>query len=439
MKCDRCGLQSDVEQAFSIQKRFLGAPRHFCPDCTVKRHTQSFILNIAVLGGLGSLIFVLNPSSRVALIILEIGLVVLFMAPLILIHELAHAGAAKATGLRVFGIMVGIGKTVWSGKFLGMDWIINLLPVGGITSVGARPVPNIRWKLFLVYLAGPASHIILALAAYLLLRTLPASAFGHRLLGLLVIANILLAVFNLFPRKVSITTGMQGTDGWHLLRVPFLNKGELTQRHVGYYAGEALQAYAANDFETAKKWVDQAVDLDGSSGIARNVLGIIQMARGEHHLSRETFLRLLETEDAKSPGLHYILLNNVAYLDVLLRDPSLLSEADRFSADAFKHLPWAPAVMGTRGTVLVELRQFDEGIALLRRSMSLHPDRQGKALDACHLAMSELRRGDPGAAQKYFASAKALDPNCMLIAQVEAEMAKCDAKKDLLTVQQPDA
>lgn len=421
MKCDRCGLQSDVEQAFSTQKR-LGGSRHFCPDCTLKRQTNSFLFDIVLLVGAGILIFSINPNSRAALIVLDVSLIVLFMLPLILMHELAHAGAAKLTGLRVFGIVIGVGKTIWSGKLFGMHWSVNSLPIGGITSVGALPVPNIRARLFLVYLAGPASHIVLAYAAQLLSRLLPAASFGRRALGALVFANILLAIFNLFPRKLPLTTGAQGTDGWHLFRVPFLKEQELTKLHVGYFAGEALLAYAENDFDQAGVWVDQALALDGNSAIALNVLGIIQMARGEYPASRGTFLQILETEDGKASALHYILLNNVAYLNTLMGDPDLLPEAERYSAEALKHLPWVPPVIGTRGTVLVELGQVEEGIALLTKSMSLHPDKQGKALNACHIALGEFRRGDKVSAIRYLATAKMLDPNCMLIPRVEAEM-----------------
>jgi tetratricopeptide (TPR) repeat protein len=341
---------------------------------------------------------------------------------LIIFHELAHAAVAKLLGLRVFGIIIGMGKTIWSGKYFGTEWTINLLPLGGITLVGTRPVPRIRWKLFLIYLAGPASHLLMAVVLFFAQQTLSVFSFEYQLLMSLVVANIVLAVTNLYPFQVSLTTGMQGTDGWHLLRVPFLSEVELGKRYIGYFAGEALQAYTMNDFDSARKWVDRALSFDPTSGIARNVLGIIQMASGEHSASRATFLQILETEEAKEPGLHYILLNNVAYLNALLRDPALLPEADDYSSQAFQHLPWVPAVMGTRGTVLVELGKFEEGIALLKKSMSQHIDRQSKALNACHIAVGELRRGDPGAASKYLVTAKTLDPDCFLVPYVESQM-----------------
>ncbi|HSK87770.1 MAG TPA: hypothetical protein VK880_05405, partial [Anaerolineales bacterium] len=68
----------------------------------------------------------------------------------------------------------------------------------------------------------------------------------------------------------------------------------------------------------------------------------------------------------------------------------------------------------------------DEGIVLLKKSMSLNVDKQGKALNACHIAMGELRRGDKDAARKYLASAKTLDARCFLVPDVEVQMARHD-------------
>jgi tetratricopeptide (TPR) repeat protein len=427
MKCDRCGLQSDVEQAFSREKRLLRQPQVFCPDCTVKRHAFSFVLDLAVVAGFGLLLYVLNPLSRVAAFYLDVAGAILLMGPLILFHELTHAAVAKLMGLRVFGIIVGIGKTIWSAKFLGLDWTINLLPLGGITFVGARPLTGIRWRLFLIYMAGPASHVLLAFLLLIVMIVLPAAPFGERLPSILLWTNILLAILNLIPRQVSVMTGMQGTDGWHLLRTPFMDEAELTRQYIGNYGAEAMQAYAAYDLQTARMWVAKALAIDPNSGVACNILGVIQMACQEYRDSRETFQRILELEDAREPGLHYLLLNNIAYLNALIGDPSLLPEADQLSAEALKHLPWLPAVIGTRGTVLVELGRFEEGITLLKKSMSLHGDKQGKALNACHVAIGELRRGDPDGARKYLATARTLDPRCFLLPTVEAEVSSYDS------------
>lgn len=422
MKCDRCGLQSDVEQAFSTEKRLLSRPRHFCPDCTVKRYINVFVAEIALLVAGGLLLFVLSPRSSTALFFLQIALFLLLMAPLILIHELAHALVAGLVGLRIFGIVIGMGRTIWHGKFMGMDWAVNILPISGITMVGARPVPYIRSKLFLIHLAGPASHVLMALIFHLMARADPSSGLIGYVLQALVFANLFMAAVNLFPRKVAVTTGMQGSDGWQLLRTPFLKQSELNKQYVGCLAGEAMQAYAEYDLEAAKAWVEKALALDATSGAARNIQGIILMARREYRESRETFVRLLHSDEGKEPALHYLLLNNIAYLNALLRDPGLLLEADQFSAEALQHLPWVPAVTGTRGSVLVEQGRLEEGIALLKKSMAQHAEKQGKALNACHIAIGEMRRGNLDAARAHLAIARTLDRQCFLLPEVETEL-----------------
>jgi tetratricopeptide (TPR) repeat protein len=264
----------------------------------------------------------------------------------------------------------------------------------------------------------------MALVLYFIGQVIPLTDLLRHLLNILIIINIILAVGNLYPRKVTGLTGVQGTDGWHLFHVFSLSDIEMLKRHVGYYVAEAMQAFSQNEFDAAKKWLDQGLALDANSGFARNMLGLIQLSNGEYQASRETFLQLIETEDSKEPGFRFILLNNIAYIDALLGDPSLLAEADQYSTEAYKHLQWIPAVIGTRGTVLVELGEFEEGIALLKKSMAVHPDKQGKALNACHIAIGEYRRGHLTEAHKYLSTARTLDPRGMLIPQVEAEMAK---------------
>jgi predicted negative regulator of RcsB-dependent stress response len=422
MKCDRCGLQSEVEEAFATEKSPIHRPRHFCPDCAVKRSTQLYILSIISIVLLGLFIFAIDPSSWAASWILVSFFLLFTLMPLIFIHELAHAVVARAVGLRVFGIAIGTGKTIWSGRFLGMDWVINTLPFGGSTAIGAPPGPYIRWRLFFVFVAGPASTILIALISFLLWIIVPPWIWMHRLLGPLMIANIVAAAGDWYPKKLTNNIATRGTDSWQLLHLPFLSQNEITEYHIAYFAGEALQAYRMNNLDTAKEWLDKALALDSDSPGLQNLLGIIQLACREYHIARQTLLHLLETENAKQPGLHYILLNNVAYLDALMHDPSLLPEADQFSMEALQHLPWLSSIVGTRGTVLVELGQPDEGIALLKKSMSMSADKRSKAVNACHIASGEIRRGNLDMARNYLASAKTLDPHCFLIGEVEAQI-----------------
>jgi len=119
------------------------------------------------------------------------------------------------------------------------------------------------------------------------------------------------------------------------------------------------------------------------------------------------------------PELHYLILNNIAYADVLIGDRSLLAEADTYSAEAYKNAPWLPPIIGTRGAVLVELGQVEPGIGLLKQALEKHTDAQSKALNACYLAIAESRRDNATTAQKYLETARSLDSTCYLLQKAE--------------------
>jgi hypothetical protein len=309
--------QSDVDQAFSTEKRFLGKPRHFCPDCTVKRKTRSFIWDLVIIAGCGLFISVMSPSSNATDIVLHLSLILVFLVPLILIHELTHAGVAKLLGLRVFGIIIGIGKTIWSGKLFGTDWTINLLPLGGITLVGTRPLPFIRLKLFLIFLAGPASHVIMAVVFFLWQQTLSMYTFGYQALMSLVIANVV-GCHNLHPFKVT-DHGHAGHHGWHLLHVPFLDEAD-KQALYWLFCREGSSPMPPT-ISTQQKVGGSAFSFDSTSGSRAT-----SWASSRWRVENISFTRNLfadpRNEDAKELGLHYILLNNVAS-ECPLRDPAL--------------------------------------------------------------------------------------------------------------------
>jgi hypothetical protein len=111
-------------------------------------------------------------------------------------------------------------------------------------------------------------------------------------------------------------------------------------------------------------------------------------------------------------------MNNVAYANLALDDPALLPEADIFSEQASQTMSWEPAILGTRGGVLVALDRVDEGLELLKSVLQKNPDKSGKAIDACLLAWGEWKRGNQQKSDSYLALARDLDPNSYLLKQI---------------------
>jgi membrane-associated protease RseP (regulator of RpoE activity) len=107
-----------------------------------------------------------------------IGQVAFFVAILviILIHEAAHFGTAKAFGIKVEEFFVGFGPRLWSTRRGETEYGVKALPFGGYVRIaGMNPFqePEARdrpgaygskpiWQRALVIVAGPSTHFVLA-------------------------------------------------------------------------------------------------------------------------------------------------------------------------------------------------------------------------------------------------------------------------------------
>jgi Tfp pilus assembly protein PilF/Zn-dependent protease len=421
MKCDSCGLESEFEEAFLKRRQLLGLiRRHFCPTCASRRelHTLLFLLSFGLLTPV--VMKVAHPSLPLTWESLLWPLVALLAyPPFVVVHELAHALVARLFGMRVYTITIGIGKTLASGRFLGMRWKLRHLPLGGMTEVAGPPGRFDRLKAWLTYLAGPGVHAIVVLATMGLRQLLNIGTAESGLLSvalsLIYETNLVLMLFNLLPFRSSSPTGPTGTDGWNLLKLPFAKPDEVEERRAAYYVMEALEALRQRDPSSARQWIDEALRRHPTSPSAQIGMGYLLTKLRDFDGARQVFASTLAANRMLKPAMRYGLLNNIAYAHAVLRDADRLDEADRYSAEAYRNAPWVPAFVGTRGTVLVARGQVEEGIALLRRAMESSDEESGKAEDACLLAMAEMSRGNLASARHYLDLARRWDPQGVLM------------------------
>src|SRR5215203_6842225 len=96
---------------------------------------------------------------------------------IIVVHEAGHLLVAKAFGVRVLTFSVGFGKRIWGIQRGETEYRISAVPLGGYVRLsGENPeeatsdprefLSKPRWQRVLVYLAGPAMNVILAIAIF---------------------------------------------------------------------------------------------------------------------------------------------------------------------------------------------------------------------------------------------------------------------------------
>lgn len=78
-------------------------------------------------------------------------------------------------------------------------------------------------------------------------------------------------------------------------------------------------------------------------------------------------------------------------------------------------------VRGTRGSVLIELGQAEEGLELLRSSLEKTDTSKDKASTMCYIAIGEARRGNQAEAQRYVQTARLLDPQYVFLERASRE------------------
>jgi len=131
---------------------------------------------------------------------------------MVVIHEMGHFLTARYFGMKVHEFGIGFPPKVWSRKTKdGMEWSINLLPIGGFVRIegenGDSDDPNAfgkkpTWQRAIVLAAGPAMNIILALVIY----------FSVSLIGGNDVAKGRPAIVEVMPNSPAALAGLQAGD-----------------------------------------------------------------------------------------------------------------------------------------------------------------------------------------------------------------------------------
>src|SRR5258706_2362133 len=93
---------------------------------------------------------------------------------IIVVHEAGHLMVAKAFGVRVLTFSIGFGRRLWGFRRGDTEYRVSLVPLGGYVRLGGENPDEIsddpreflnkpRWQRILVYLAGPAMNVLLAI------------------------------------------------------------------------------------------------------------------------------------------------------------------------------------------------------------------------------------------------------------------------------------
>jgi hypothetical protein len=439
--CTVCGTVNTTTRKFPREYTFLFRTVAYCPTCWDKRQRQLALFPLYIwiaLTCLGAVLLAVGvlTASAVELsqfagdmgwLLLNVPLWCVLTCLMIVPHELAHALCAWLVGWRVFRISLGAGRQLCRFRVGALRVEINLASASGVTWMAPRNIACFRSKYFLTLLAGPAVNIV-AVAALLTFvgwsRISNTEIPGTHLWFLLALlaANVILGIVSLVPHTTTMVFGLSRvsipSDGRAMLTAPFLPSSAVQVRHAGYFATEGYECLADRRYEPAKRWFQKGLELYPEDVGNRFGAGYAHHWLRDFHVARDQWAMLLNRTDLE-PAIRPRVLNNIAWVDLLIGGQELLNEAERYSEEAVAAEPWYPPLLGTRGSVLIDQGNPAAGLPLVRRAMDFNEEPSFKALNACYLALGEMQQGRTQAALEYRDLARRLDPECMLLERLD--------------------
>lgn len=423
IQCDKCGLATDIPEAFFKERAsFRRRVRHYCPQCHEARVLRVLKGNLwwsLGVGGLGLVLVLALPELGTGWFLLNVFFFEAFLVAAIVPHEFGHALVGRWLGLRVFKVFIGSGRTIARCKVLGIDTEFKAVPLGGFTFL--TPVEE-RWcrlKQFASVLAGPLTSLVFCLVVLLLLPVeaiWPLGFLDERLAPgpVFFYANLVILITNLWPRRFVSPLGKLSNDGRLLFEIALMKREKIQEVLVWRYALEAWVAHNDHRLDEAIAWVEEGLARSPENFHLLNFRGVLLLETGRFQDASNNF-EILKARSDLDPGMRAFIANNLAYAKLLAGGPASLAEADQCSEEAMSLIGWVPAIKGTRGAVLLNLGRIDEALPLLRDSMERAESTSGKAQNACWIAIAECRRGHQDEASKCIEEARRLDAKCILL------------------------
>ncbi len=421
--CRLCGRPS-LRQRSSFSSTLDGSSS-LCRDCLSARSAHLTVLTIA-----GSLVVLavgatglLAGDADMAPVLFAAGLLAPLQCAQVAPHELGHAVVARAVGLRVPRMNIGVGTVVKWFDVGATRVAVRSVPSGGSVALLASSARGYRLRSWCAVAAGPAVQVVIIVVAWRW-PTNPSTATDV-LRTMLLLTAMLILVTNLFPREIHGLVGVSHTDGWHLAKIPFFSKAEIETK----VAVDRVFAVLDRASRTRTRPTVPQDDLDGleraaaTGDVTARLLWCHALLYEDRYREAVDAARPMLAELSPASIAYVTVLNTMAWCLLMAGDVERGGAADTASAEAHHLQPSAPAVCGTRGSVLIELGDVDRGLALVLASMAGDDDETNRALNLAYVAIARHALGEVEQARADAAEVERLDPTCPLLPRMRSRLA----------------
>lgn len=351
-----------------------------------------------------------------------LGLLISFA--LIVVHEGAHWIVGKLFGIEITSVTIGHWRKLFSFTLGGVPVTFRAAPSSGFVTVGGfHSVP--AWRLAPFLGAGVCAEIVLVVLVFSqgvnLEDTTTFAGVVHTFVAVNVAwAGIWHAIVNLLPAESKIGGVSLPNDGLQILQLWTERKKRPELRKFEADTWELNDLLQANDLPAALKHAEDLTLRYPDHPRFPIIAGTLHAEAGNLERAEQLWRNLLE--GSHSAECFAEVLDMLCCLAIYHGRIDLLPEADMWSSEALRYAPQAITVMGTRGSILMELGKIDEGMTMLRDVEKRTECPVDKTICSAYLAKGHQIKGEVDLAQKWMARAQAINADHVVVKRIAKEM-----------------
>jgi tetratricopeptide (TPR) repeat protein len=317
---------------------------------------------------------------------LSVLFVLLFWGPLLVLHELGHALAARLVGWKVTEIAIGFGRELRRFRIGAMRVRLRALPVEGYVQFSPNSTERARIKHAFVYLAGPLTELlVLAVVAPLLGFEPPGQRdeVGRVALESLGVAAALGALCTLFPYR---SLG-NPSDGLAIIASAFASREGFQHRLAWPFISEARRLLVREQLALAEQTLLDGLAQHPDEPRLQGLLAVSRAAGGDAERAYAT-LEALGPPEERPVAVRADLIADAAWCVLFAKDASLFGEAQRAAERAVELSPEDPHYEILLGRVHLERSHPHEAYTCLMSAYKRTRDVDQEAQCVAYLALA---------------------------------------------------
>jgi hypothetical protein len=356
---------------------------------------------------------------------LAVVFVLAFWVPMLVLHEAAHALAARSVGWHVSEIVLGFGRELLRFRIGNTRVRVRAMPIEGYVVPSPDRIEGARLKQAWIYAAGPLSELLVCWwvgAALDWQWPAPGDSVGRIALQSLGVAAALGALCTLMP----YSTRGHPSDGLGIFASLLVPSESFRQRLCWPFLSDARRLLLREQVALAERRARAGLEQFPDEPRLRGVLAVCQAASGEAQQAFD-LLEELGPLERQPPAIRAELLADATWAVLFARRQDLYSDAQRAVQQALELIPDDLHYQILLGRVHLEQGRAEHAytqlMAAYKRTRDV--DQEGQCVAYLALACAELAQSEHPSqvasyADRFVSAARSLDLPPALRQRVDA-------------------